>query len=105
LYFVLYVHRPAWHKNRSRLLAADPPTGDQSWTCFLSTANFRGPIAYYIPETWSKVGKLFNYPFIYGRGLDARTGVMGGGAMEINTVPRFDSRDTRGDVYSKIPKL
>ncbi|MGO9923550.1 MAG: hypothetical protein ACLQIB_53715 [Isosphaeraceae bacterium] len=83
----------------------DPPTGDQSWTCFLSTANFKGPIAYYIPETWSKIGKLFNYPFIFGRGLDARPGVMGGGAMEINTVPRFDSHDNRGEIYSKIPKL
>ncbi len=83
----------------------DPPTGDQSWTCFLSTANFKGPIAYYIPETWSKIGKLFNYPFIYGRGLDARAGIMGGGAMEINTVPRFDSPDAQGNVYSKIPKL
>jgi len=83
----------------------DPPTGDQSWTCFLSAANFKGPIAYYIPETWSKIGKLFNYPFIYGRGLDARPGVMGGGAMEINTVPRFDSRDAAGTVWSKIPRL
>ncbi len=83
----------------------DPPTGDQSWTCFLSAANFKGPIAYYIPETWSKVGKLFNYPFIYGRGLDARPGNMGGGAMEINTVPCFESQDPQGVVYSKIPKL
>lgn len=83
----------------------DPPTGDQSWTCFLSAANFKGPIAYYIPETWSKIGKLFNYPFLYGRGLDARPGVMGGGAMEINTVPRFDSTDAQGTTYSKIPKL
>jgi len=83
----------------------DPPTGDQAWTCFISTANFKGPIAYYIPETWSKIGKLFNYPFIYGRGLDARPGQMGGGAMEINTVPRFDSADSQGVVYSKIPKL
>ena len=83
----------------------DPPTGDQSWTCFLSAANFKGPIAYYIPETWSKIGKLFNYPFIYGRGLDARPGIMGGGAMEINTVPRFDARDAQGTVYSKLPKL
>ena len=83
----------------------DPPTGDQSWTCFLSAANFKGPIAYYIPETWSKIGKLFNYPFLYGRGLDARPGIMGGGAMEINTVPRFDSKDAQGTVYSKIPKL
>jgi hypothetical protein len=71
----------------------------------LSAANFKGPIAYYIPETWSKIGKLFHYPFLYGRGLDARPGEMGGGAMEINTVPRFDSQDAQGVVYSKIPKL
>jgi len=85
--------------------ADDPPTGDQSWTCFLNAANFKGPIAYYIPETWSKIGKLFKYPFLYGRGLDARPGTMGGGAMEINTVPRFDAADAQGVVYSKIPKL
>jgi hypothetical protein len=84
---------------------SDPPTGDQSWTCFLSATNFKGPIAYYIPETWSKIGKLFSYPFIYGRGLDARPGEMGGGAMEINTVPCFDAADAQGVVYSKIPKL
>ncbi len=83
----------------------DPPTGDQSWTLFLSAANFKGPLAYYIPETWSKIGKLFNYPFIYGRGLDARAGRSGGGAMEINTVPCFLSRDAQGVVYSKIPRL
>ena len=83
----------------------DPPTGDQSWTCFLSSANFKGPIAYYIPETWSKIGKLFNYPYLFGRGLDARPGIMGGGAMEINTVPRFDSVDSKGNTYSKLPKL
>lgn len=84
----------------------DPPTGDQSWTCFLNTQNFKGPIAFYIPETWSKIGKLFNYPYIYGRGLDARPGNIGGGfALEINTVPRFDSTDAQGNVYSKIPKF
>ena len=84
---------------------SDPPTGDQSWTCFLSAGNFKGPIAYYIPETWSKIGKLFKYPFIYGRGLDARPGEMGGGAMEINTVPCFEAQDAHGVVYAKIPKL
>lgn len=85
--------------------AGDPPTGDQSWTCFLSAANFKGPIAFYIPETWSKLGKLFNYPFLHGRGLDARPGVMGGGAMEINTVPRFDARDGQGTTWSKLPRI
>lgn len=83
----------------------DPPTGDQSWTCFLHAANFKGPIAFYIPETWSKIGKLFNYPYLYGRGLDARPGTMGGGAIEINTMPRLDSADAKGVVYSRIPAL
>ncbi len=85
----------------------EPPTGDQSWTCFLSAANFKGPIAFYIPETWSKIGTLFRRPFLYGRGLDARGGIMGGGAMEINTVPRFrKARDERaGPSQSKLPKL
>ena len=86
-------------------VTGDPPTGDQSWTLFLSAANFKGPLAYYIPETWSKIGKLFDYPFIFGRGLDARPGLSGGGAMEINTVPCFLSTDATGDVYSKIPEL
>lgn len=44
-----------------------PPTGDQSWTCFLNAANFKGPIAFYIPETWSKIGKIFHEPYLYGR--------------------------------------
>jgi hypothetical protein len=83
----------------------EPPTGDQSWTCFLNAANFKGPIAFYIPQTWSKIGALFKDTFLYGRGLDARPGVVGGGAIEINTVPRFEAKDAKGTVYSRIPKL
>jgi hypothetical protein len=83
----------------------EPPVGEQSWTCFLSAANFKGPIAFFIPETWSKIGKLFNYPFLYGRGLDARRGKAGGGAIEINMVPRFEAKDSNGRIYAKLPKL
>ncbi len=81
------------------------PIGDQAWTCFLSTANFKGPIAYYIPETWSKIADLFNEPFLHGRGLDSRPGLMGGGAMEINTVPQIVGEDDTGRRWSKIPSL
>lgn len=79
------------------------PTGNQSWTCFINTDNFKGPIAYYLPETWSKISA--NYPVIHGRGLDAKPGIIRGGAMEINTVPAFQSVDKAGNVYTKIPKL
>ncbi len=81
------------------------PTGALAWTCFLATANFKGPIGYYIPETWSKIGDLFEEPFLHGRGLDSRPGLMGGGAMEINTVPQLIATAKDGTVYSKIPRL
>jgi len=80
-----------------------PPTGDQSWTMFLNAANFKGPVAYYIAETWSKISK--DYPPDYGRGLDARPGVAGGGAMEINTVPRMEVKYSEDSIFYKIPAL
>ena len=81
------------------------PTGDHAWTCFLATANFKGPIAYYIPETWSKIADVFRAPFLHDRGLDSRQGLMGGGAMEINTVPQLLANGPDGSRWSKIPAL
>lgn len=85
-------------------MTGDPPTGGQSWTCFLNAANFKGPFACYIPEMLSKTGKLFNYSVLHGRGLDARACSMGGGAVEINTVPRFDSKDGQGTACTTLPR-
>ena len=79
------------------------PTGDLSWTCFLNAANFKGPVAFYIPRVWSRIAD--NYPTAVGRGLDARDGVAGSGAIEINTVPRFEATDSKGVLYTKIPRL
>ena len=81
-----------------------PPTGNQSWTLFLNSENFKGPVAFYIPEMWSRLSN--EYKAIEGMGLDVRPGTMGGGgAMEINTVPSFEMRDNKGDLYIKIPQL
>jgi len=80
-----------------------PPTGDQSWTLFLNSMNFKGPVAYYIAETWSKISK--EYKPDYGRGLDARPGEMGGGAIEINTVPKIVAKNAGDTVFYKIPHL
>ena len=79
------------------------PTGDRSWTLFLNAANFKGPVAFWIPDAWSAVAN--GYPPAAGRTLDARSALMGGGAIEVNTVPYFQNTDRRGVVYSRIPKL
>ncbi|RMH03060.1 MAG: hypothetical protein D6702_07155 [Planctomycetota bacterium] len=81
------------------------PTGPNSWTCFLAADNFKGPIAFFVPETWSKIADLFREPYLHGRGLDSRPGLMNGGAMEINTVPQLVARDAAGRSWSKIPSL
>lgn len=80
------------------------PTGNQNWTLFLNAANFKGPVAYYIPEMWSTLSR--DYKEITGKGLDARPGTMGGGgAMEIGTVPGFVAKAADSTVYVKIPQL
>ena len=44
--------------------------GDKSWTLFLEAANFRGPVAYWTPEAWSRI--TVNHPPSQLRGLDHR---------------------------------
>lgn len=79
------------------------PRGDQSWTLFLNTTNFKGPVAYYVAETWTKIAK--DYPIVTGHTLDSRPGVAGSGAMEINTVPKFELKTANDTVFTKIPAL
>jgi hypothetical protein len=79
-------------------------TGDQHWTLFLNSTNFRGPLAFFLPEMWSDVA--IDYPFNRGRGLDSRQLKSNiSMAMEINTVPQFEVVDTLGIRYAKIPQL
>jgi len=80
-----------------------PPTGNQHWTLFLALENFKGPLAFMIPESWSKISKDYN--FLYGRGLDAQECNSHGGAQEFNTVPYFEVKDKQGVNYSKIPNF
>ena len=44
--------------------------GDKSWTLFLESANFRGPVAYWTPEAWSRI--TADHPPSHLRGLDHR---------------------------------
>jgi hypothetical protein len=78
-------------------------TGNQSWTMFINAANFKGPVAFYTPVTWSRISR--RHPPAVGRGLDTRPGLVTGGAIEVNTVPRLISRDSTGTVFSRIPRL
>ena len=79
------------------------PTGDQSWCLFINSGNFKGPVAFYTPATWSRISR--QHAPAEGRGLDARPGLVTGGAIEINTVPRFLAEDSQGTTFTRIPHL
>jgi hypothetical protein len=79
------------------------PTGGQCWTLFLNAKNFKGPVAFYAPAAWSRISR--RHPPAAGRGLDARPGLVTGGAIEVNAVPRFVGRDAGGATYARIPRL
>lgn len=74
------------------------PTGNQTWTLFLNTKGYKGPVALWIPSAWSRLSQT--YKPASGRGLDVLPALAMGGAIEINTVPSLSVGD-----YYKIPAL
>lgn len=78
-------------------------TGNQTWTLFVNAANFRGPVAFYVPSIWSKMSQ--SYPTAVGRGLDALPGLASSGAIEIGGVPELVGTQNSGESYHRIPQL
>jgi hypothetical protein len=77
------------------------PVGNQSWTLFLNSANFSGPVAFWVPDTWTWLSQTDSTD--QGRGLDALPGYLNSFAMEFNTVPYFQATDSGGNTYLKVP--
>jgi hypothetical protein len=48
----------------------DIPTGDQCWTLFLNSGNFKGPVTFFLPYFWSKTAAT--EPRFAGQLLDSR---------------------------------
>lgn len=78
-------------------------TGNQCWTAFFNTKNFRGPVAFYLPVAWSRMSR--DYAPAIGRGLDALPGIADSGAIEINQVPQLVSEQVGDATYARVPEL
>jgi len=79
----------------------DVPTGDQSWTLFLNTRNFKGPVAFFAPYFWSR-GAVAE-PRFSGMLLDSRPSNPNRALqMETQHVPSIQSVDSKGETYVRI---
>ncbi|MGC4004447.1 MAG: sialate O-acetylesterase [Pirellulales bacterium] len=79
----------------------DIPTGDQSWTLFLNTGNFKGPVAFFTPYHWSK--PTLDNPQYAGQFLDARPSNPNKAVqMETQYIPCFIGTDAGGKTFARI---
>jgi hypothetical protein len=77
------------------------PTGNQSWTLFLNTGNFKGPVTFFVPEFWSR--PTLDRPDLVGRFLDARPSDPNKAVqMETQHVPAQLARDAKGNTYARV---
>ena len=79
----------------------DVPTGDQCWTLFLNTGNFKGPVAFFTPYFWSKptVGNAA----LAGQFLDSRPAEPNKAVqMETQYIPAFLGTDAQGQTFARV---
>jgi hypothetical protein len=77
------------------------PTGNQCWTLFLNTANFKGPVAFFTPFFWSQA--TLENPEWAGLMLDSRpVGPNKPIQMETQHVPAILSTSADGKVYARV---
>jgi hypothetical protein len=77
------------------------PTGDHSWTLFLNTGNFKGPVAFFTPYFWSRAS--VEDPTLAGTFLDSRPSNPNKAVqMETQYVPCFLSKDPKGESFARV---
>jgi hypothetical protein len=86
---------------KAKTAGKDVPTGDQCWTLFLNTGNFKGPVAFFLPFFWSK--PTLDRPDLAGKFLDVRPADPNKAVqMETQHIPAYLATDSKGDAYARI---
>lgn len=79
----------------------DVTTGNQCWTLFLNTANFKGPVAFFTPYFWSRAS--VDDPRLDGLFLDQRPSQANKPfQMETQHIHSVEATDSKGVKYARI---
>ena len=77
------------------------PTGNNCWTLFLNSGNFKGPVAFFTPYFWSRV--TTKQPELAGKFLDSLPSEPNRALqMETQYVPSIQAKDSKGNVYARV---
>jgi hypothetical protein len=79
-------------------------TGNQCWTLFLNSTNFKGPATFFLPTFWTE--PVLTDPSLEGLFLDSRPADPNiGFGVEHAQSPALISKDAEGNTYAKIERL
>jgi hypothetical protein len=79
----------------------DVPTGNQCWTLFINSGNFKGPVTFFLPYFWSQPS--VEKPELAGMFLDTLPSNPNKAIqMETQHVPAYLSKDIRGSAYARV---
>lgn len=79
----------------------DVPTGNQCWTLFLNTGNFKGPVAFFTPYFWSEAS--VDNPLLSGLFLDTRPSkATKPFQMETQHIHSAEATDSKGQTYARM---
>ena len=79
----------------------DVVTGNQCWTLFLNTGNFKGPVAFFTPYFWSEAS--VDNPLLSGLFLDTRPSKANKPfQMETQHIHSAEATDAKGQIYARM---
>ena len=79
-------------------------TGNQCWTLFLNTTNFKGPATFFLPSFWTE--PVLQDPRLEGLFLDTRPSEPNVGfGIEHAGSPALISQDANGQTFAKVNSL
>ena len=89
---------------KKKTAGKDVPTGNNCWTLFLNSANFKGPVAFFTPYFWSKAS--VHDPTLAGLFLDTRPSQPNRAIqMETQHVPALIAKDKAGITFARIAPM
>jgi hypothetical protein len=87
-------------EKKAKTAGVDVPSGDQCWTLFLDTANFKGPVAFFLPYFFTEATTKkpeFGGLFLDSRPADPNRALQ----METQYVPAFVATDGDGRLHAR----
>jgi hypothetical protein len=76
-------------------------TGDQAWTLFINSGNFKGPVAFFTPYFWTQAA--VKDPRVNGLFLDERPSEPNKAfQMETQHIYSYESTDAKGQRYARM---